>query len=249
MRGLGLGYAGGMETRTTQLQVKTPDGTMPAFVAEPTAPGRYPGVLVIMEIFGVNNHIQEVTRRIAGEGYVALAPDLFYRSAPGVIIPYADIPKGIEQMSKLRDDKIVQDLGAAIDSLTGRQNVAGPKVGITGFCMGGRVSFLAACDLAERIAAAAPFYGGGTVGLLPKADKIRAPLHLFFGERDGFIPQDQVKAIDAKLRELKKTYKLDNYAGADHGFFCNDRASYDEKAAADAWTKLKAFFKENLRAK
>src|SRR5262245_6307964 len=236
-----------METRAKQEQVKTPDGTMPAYVAEPTAPGRYPAVLVIQEIFGVNGHIQEVTRRIAGEGYVALAPDLFYRAGAGQVIPYAEIQKGVEQATKLRDDSIVRDLGAAIDHLVAKPNVAGPKVGITGFCMGGRVSFLAACDLADRIGAAAPYYGGGTIALLPKADKIKAPLHLFFGERDSYIPQDQVKAIDAKLRELGKSYKLDNYAGADHGFFCNDRASYDEKAAADSWTKLKALFKANLK--
>ncbi len=219
---------------------------MPAYVAEPTAPGRHPAVLVIQEIFGVNPHIQEVTRRIAGEGYVALAPDLFYRAGAGQVIPYEEIQKGVEQAMKLRDDSLVRDLSAAIDHLVAKQNVAGPKVGVTGFCMGGRVSFLAACDLADRIGAAAPYYGGGTIALLPKADKIKAPLHLFFGERDNYIPQDQVNAIEAKLRELGKSYKLDNYAGADHGFFCNDRASYDEKAASDSWTKLKALFKAHL---
>jgi carboxymethylenebutenolidase len=235
-----------METRAQQEQVKTPDGSMPAYVAAPTAAGRYPAVIVVQEIFGVNPHIQEVTRRIAAEGYVALAPDLFYRAGTGQVIPYEEIQKGVEQAMKLRDDSLVRDLGASIDHLVAKQNVVGPKVGITGFCMGGRVSFLAACDLADRIGAAAPFYGGGTIALLPKADKIKAPLHLFFGERDSYIPQDQVKAIEAKLRELGKSYKLDNYAGADHGFFCNDRASYDEKAAADSWTKLKALFRANL---
>ena len=147
---------------------------------------------------------------------------------------------------KLRDDKIVADLSAALDFLAAKPNVNAAKTGITGFCMGGRISFLAACDLPDRISAAVPFYGGGTVALLPKAASIKAPLQLFFGQLDNYIPQDQVKAIDAKLRELGKSYKLDNYAGADHGFFCSDRASYNEKTAADAWTKLKAFFREHL---
>jgi carboxymethylenebutenolidase len=246
MRAPPVGYAGGMETRSHKEQVKTADGTMPVYVAEPTAPGRYPAVIVVMEIFGVNPHIEDVTRRIAAEGYVALAPDLFYRAGAGQVIPYEEIQKGIEQAMKLRDDTVVADLRAALDHLAKKPNVNAAKTGITGFCMGGRISFLAACDLPDRISAAAPFYGGGTVTLLPKADKIRAPLHLFFGQLDSYIPQDQVKAIEARLKELKKSYKLDNYAGADHGFFCNDRATYHEKAAADAWTKLKAFFREHL---
>ena len=219
---------------------------MPAYLAEPTTPGRHPAVIVVMEAFGLNGHIEDVTRRIAAEGYVALAPDVYYRSLPDNKVGYNELPKAIGLMQKLEDGKIVSDVRAALDYLATRPNVNAGKIGITGFCMGGRISFLVACELPDRIQAAAPFYGGGIAGLLGKADKIKAPLHLFFGERDAFIPQDQVKAIDAKLRELKKSYKLDNYAGADHGFFCNDRPSYNEKAASDAWTKLKAFFKENL---
>jgi len=235
-----------METRTQQAQVKTPDGTMPVYIAEPTAAGRHPAVIVVMEAFGLNKHIEDVTRRIAAEGYVALAPDVYYRSLPDNKVGYNELPKAIALMQKLDDKKLVADVGAALDFLAARPNVNAAKIGITGFCMGGRISFLVASELPDRIAAAAPFYGGGIAGLLGKADKIRAPLYLFFGDRDAFIPQDQVKAIDAKLRESGKRYKLENYAGADHGFFCNDRPSYNEKAASDAWTKLKAFFRENL---
>src|SRR5262249_61804253 len=100
----------------------------------------------------------------------------------------------------------------------------------------------------DRTAAAAPFSAGGTGRLLPKAAALRAPLQFFFGALDAHIPQDQVKAIDARLKELGKDYKIEVYPGADHGFFCNDRASYNEKAASDAWTKLKAFFAKHLRA-
>ncbi|HTO52891.1 MAG TPA: dienelactone hydrolase family protein [Myxococcota bacterium] len=238
-----------MEIRTERPQLTTPDGKMPAFLAAPTPPGRYPAVIVVMEAFGLNGHIEDVTKRIAAEGYVALAPDMYYRSLPDNKVGYDELPKAIGLMQKLDDGKIVRDVGAALDYLAAQPNVNADKIGITGFCMGGRISFLAACEFPGRIAASAPFYGGGIAGLLPKADKIRAPLHLFFGDRDAFIPQDQVKAIDAKLRELGKRYELDNYAGADHGFFCNDRPSYNEKAASDAWTKLKAFFREHLGAR
>ena len=149
-------------------------------------------------------------------------------------------------MQKLDDAKIVADIRAALDFLGQKPNVNAAKIGITGFCMGGRISFLVAAELPDRIARVGAVLRRRHRGTPAKADKIKAPLHLFFGEKDAFIPQDQVKAIDAKLRELKKSYKLDNYAGADHGFFCNERASYNEKAAGDAWTKLKAFFRANL---
>ena len=235
-----------MDIKTSSSQVTTPDGTMPVYIAEPAAAGRHPAVIVVMEAFGLNKHIEDVTRRIASEGYVALAPDVYWRSLPDNKVGYDELPKAIGLMQKLDDRKIVADIGAALDFLGKKANVNAARIGITGFCMGGRISFLVAAELPDRIAASAPFYGGGIAGLLPKADRIKAPLHLFFGERDAFIPQDQVKAIDAKLRELKKTYKLDNYTGADHGFFCNDRPSYNEKAATDAWGKLVAFFRQSL---
>jgi len=235
-----------MEIRTSRENVTTPDGAMPVYVAEPSAAGRRSAVIVIMEAFGLNAHIEDVTRRIAAEGYVALAPDIYWRSLPENKVGYDELPKAIGLMQKVNDAKVVQDLGAALDALAVRPNVNAAKVGVTGFCMGGRLAFLLAAEQPERVAAAAPFYGGGIAALLPKADKIRAPLYLFFAEKDLFIPQDQVKAIDAKLKELGKAYSLKTYTGADHGFFCNDRESYNASAAADAWMELLAFFRKHL---
>ena len=234
-----------MDIRTSHETVTTPDGAMPVYVAEPTAPGRHPAVIVIMEAFGLNGNIEEITRRIAAEGYVALAPDVYWRMLPDNKVGYDELPKAIGLMQKVNDQKVVQDLSSAVDALHKRPTVSG-KIGVTGFCMGGRLSFLAAAELPDKIAAAAPFYGGGIAALLPKAEKIKAPLYLFFGEKDAFIPQDQVNAIDAKLRELKKPYTLKNYKGADHGFFCHERASYNATAAADAWKELPAFFRKHL---
>src|SRR5258705_3180984 len=136
-------------------------GTRPLYVAERPAPGRSPAVLVVMEIFGVNRHIEDVTRRIAAEGYVALAPDLFYRSGPGKVIGYDKIGEAIGLAQQLRDPKVVEDLRAALDFLAAKPNVSGAKAGITGFCMGGRISFLAAAQLPERIATAGPLFGRG----------------------------------------------------------------------------------------
>jgi carboxymethylenebutenolidase len=235
-----------MEIRTKEERVTTPDGAMPVYLAEPTAPGRHPAVLVIMEAFGLNAHIQDVTRRIAAEGYVALAPDVYWRQLPDNKVGYDELPKAIGLMQKVNDQKVVQDLSAALDFLAAKPNVNAARVGCTGFCMGGRLTFLLAAEKPERIAAAAPFYGGGITGLLGNAQNIRAPLYLFFGERDAFIPLDQVKQIDAKLAELGKAHTTKVYAGSDHGFFCDDRGSYDAKSAADAWSELKGFFKKHL---
>jgi carboxymethylenebutenolidase len=112
--------------------------------------------------------------------------------------------------------------------------------------MGGRLSFLAACELPE-LRASAPFYGGGIGALLDRADKISCPLHLFFGQLDYFIPQEEVRRIEERLRALGKTFALENYAGAVHGFCCEERAeSYHPEAARDAWQKLEAFLARNL---
>jgi carboxymethylenebutenolidase len=243
-----FGAGGIMEIRTRHETVTTPDGVMPVYVAEPTAAGRRAAVLVIMEAFGLNAHIEDVTRRIASEGYVALAPDLYWRDLPDNKVGYDELPKAIGLMRKVNDAKVVQDLGGALDALAKRPNVDAAKIGVTGFCMGGRLAFLLAAELPERIAAAAPFYGGGIAGLLPKAEKIRAPLYLFFGEKDAFIPLDQVEAIDAKLKQLGKSYTLKTYTGAVHGFCCNERPEYDAVAAADAWKELLGFFRKQLGA-
>jgi carboxymethylenebutenolidase len=137
-------------------------------------------------------------------------------------------------------------MAAALDALAARSDVDGSRVGVTGFCMGGLLTFLTACALPDRVKAAAPFYGGGIASLLDRAGDIQAPLHLFFGAEDAFIPLDQVKQIDAKLGELGKAFDLDVYDGAQHGFFCDERGEYNPDAAKDAWGKLTRFFAANL---
>jgi carboxymethylenebutenolidase len=113
--------------------------------------------------------------------------------------------------------------------------------------MGGRLAFLAACELPGELAACAPFYGGGIGALLDRADRIRCPLHLFFGERDFFIPPEEVRRIDERLGALGLEYALEHYAGAVHGFCAEERPeSYHAEAAADAWAKLEAFLARQL---
>lgn len=218
-------------------------GGMPAFVARLEG-GPRPAVLVIQEAFGLNNHIREVTQRIAAEGYVALAPDLYWRGGKGRSVAYEDLGQAISIMQTLKDPEIVTDVGSAIAWLEKQSSVRADRIGITGFCMGGRVSYLVACELPDKIRAAAPFYGGGIP--IDKTAKLKAPVLAFFGEKDGFIPLEFVEQLRNEATKQKKQVEIVVYPGADHGFFCNERGSYNPAAAADAWERLSKFFATHL---
>jgi carboxymethylenebutenolidase len=219
-------------------------GGMPAYVARPSEGGPRPAVLVIQEAFGLNDHIKDVARRVAAEGYVAVAPDLFHRGGKGRTARYDDLPKALELMGALKDDEIVADVASAIAWLEKQPNVRAGKIGITGFCMGGRVSYLAACALPDRIAASAPYYGGGIP--VDRTATLKAPVLAFFGEEDPFIPMDNVEKLRAEAKRLGKNVEIVVYPKAPHGFFCNERDSFRPEAAKDAWEKTKAFFKKHL---
>lgn len=218
-------------------------GGMPAFVAQPEG-GPRPAVLVIQEAFGLNDHIRDVTRRVAAEGYVALAPDLYWRGGKGRAVAYEDLAGAIRLMQTLKDEEIVADVASAVAYLEKQPSVRADRIGITGFCMGGRVSFLATCELPDKLRVAAPFYGGGIP--IEKTAKLRAPVLAFFGEKDAFIPLEFVEALRAEAAQHEKQVEIVVYPGADHGFFCNQRSSYDPAAAADAWKRLKTFFATHL---
>jgi carboxymethylenebutenolidase len=232
-----------MTTNSSAVQIATPDGNMTGHLARP-AGGRHPAVLVIMEAFGLNDHIKGVADRIAAKGYVALAPDIYHRQPNGVV-GYDQLPEAIRLMTSVTDAQILADVSAAIATLQADSGVDGARIGITGFCMGGRISFLSACNL-PAIKAAAPFYGGGIGGLLDQADKISCPLLLFFGDQDPFIPNQEVAKITQTLADLKKNAEVKVYAGAPHGFFCDERDSYRPDAARDAWDRLGTFFNKHL---
>lgn len=241
-----------MEITTTTIRLRARDGEMKCHQAQPRGPGKFPAVIVIMEAFGLNDHIKDVTERTAAEGYVAIAPDLYYRESPNVV-GYDQLQAAISLMQKLDAEQVIADLRNVITHLKTQNFVNGDRLGITGFCMGGTIAFLAACKFPTEIKAAVPFYGGSIAGDSPTAPlnyagDLQAPILCLFGEKDSYIPLSQVQTIEDRLRVLGKSFEVKVYPGADHGFFCDERASYHPEAAMDAWERMKTWFEKHLKA-
>jgi len=243
---------------TGNVRIPLPGGdTMGGYLALPAGDERLPAVLVFMEIFGLNAHIRDVTRRIAAEGYVALAPDYFHRTGPGIELGYDDagMAEGMKQLHQLRADQMITDARAALDFVRGRDDVGGKGVGAIGFCIGGHMTYLAACE--TDIQAAASYYGGGiaapqglgggpsTVSRTPGID---GRIHCYFGAKDALIPLDQVDTIRSALKDADVRHEVIVYDDADHGFNCDQRATWHAPSARDAWSRTLALFEEELRA-
>jgi carboxymethylenebutenolidase len=196
-----------------------------------------------------------VAERLAREGYVALAPNFFHRSAPELDVGYDDAGRaeGLQHLQRLRADAMIADARAAIDWLRRRPDVRGARIGCMGFCVGGHMTYLTAAE--TDVAAAASFYGGGIAApkgpggapsTLGRTEKIRGRMLCLFGAKDAFIPPEQVEAIRAAMLENEVRGEVVVYEGADHGFFCDQRPSYQKAAADDAWERVKRLFAEEL---
>lgn len=243
------------EIRATNVKVPQGNLEIDAYQAIPSDPGTYPGIVVVQEVFGVNAHIREVTERIAKEGYVAIAPAIYQRVAPGFEVGYTseDLEVGRKYKQQTVASELLGDIQAAIDYLKNLPEVKKDAIGCIGFCFGGHVAYLAATLTA--IKATASFYGGGIATETPgggsptltRTPEITGTIYLFFGTVDSFIPNEQVDEIEAELEKRHIPHRVFRYDGADHGFFCDHRASYDPAAAADAWEKVKLLFKQQLQ--
>jgi carboxymethylenebutenolidase len=236
-----------MEISGAYVQLSVNDGTtMRAWVARPKEEGAHPGLLVFQEAFGVNAHIRDIAGRFAREGFVAVAPELFHRTAAELEVRYDDFPTAAPHMKALNDASMAADHRAAFDWLRGSIAPAIPIFAI-GYCLGGRAAFLAALTL--PLAGAVSYYGGGIApnptnpGLLGRASGLQAPLLFFWGGRDKHIPPEQVREVAGALRAAGKNFVNVEISNADHGFFCDARASYSPAAAALAWPLTLAFLR------
>ena len=242
------------EIKTTWVEVPNGELKIAAYLAEPTGAGPFPAAVVVQEIFGVNDHIRDVTERIAREGYVAIAPAIYQRLAPGFEVGYTpdDVKIGKEYKARTQVDELLSDLQSAIDVLQAKPNVNGDAIGSIGFCFGGHVVYLGATLPAMK--ATASFYGAGIATWCPgdgppsvtRTPEIAGTIHLFFGNEDASIPAEQVDQIEATLQQHQIAHQIFRYDGAGHGFFCDRRGSYNAAAAADAWSRVKQLFQQIL---
>ena len=219
------------------LKLKASDNfQLGAYRADPTAAPKG-AVVVIQEIFGVNHHIRAVCDRLAGEGYVAIAPAIFDRVEPNFTSGYSPDEIAIARKFVANPDwaAMLRDTQAAIDAVRD----VGP-VGIIGFCLGGSIAYAAATKL-SGLTAAIGYYGGAVVRFAD--DKPKVPTQLHFGEKDAGIPLSDVETIKAKRPDVEVFV----YPGAQHGFHCDERASYDKASADIAWPRSMAFFAKHLK--
>jgi carboxymethylenebutenolidase len=234
------------EIQTEWITLKVADGTtMRAYVARPRDAREHPGLLVYQEAFGVNAHIRDVTERLAREGYVAVAPEFFHRTASGFEGAYNNFEAVMPHVRALTNQNLEADVRAAYEWLSAEPATQGRRIACIGFCMGGRVTFLTNAVLS--VSAAVSFYGGGiapnpfTSGLLDRAGDLHAPQMLLWGGLDKHIGPEVTRTVIESLRAAGKPFVNVEFSDADHGFFCDARSSYNPYAARQAWALALTF--------
>ncbi len=237
--------------KVEEVQIPVGDITIPAYQAYPQTDGPFPVVLVVQEIFGVHEHIKDVCRRFAKQGYVAVAPELYARQ--GDVSQMTDIGQIIRTVvAKVPDAQVMSDLDATVAWVesSGKGDVT--KLGITGFCWGGRVVWMYAAH-SPQVKAGAAWYGrlvGQASELSPShpvdiAAQLHAPVLGLYGGADSGIPNETVEQMRAALQAVDSPSEIILYPDTPHGFHADYRASYRPEAAQDGWQRLLAWFKHN----
>lgn len=233
------------------VEVPAGDIDLPAYVAAPRGGGPFPVVLVVQEIFGVHEHIRDVCRRLAKQGYLAVAPELYVRQ--GDVAQLSDIGEIIRTVvAKVPDAQVMADLDATVAwaADSGRGDVE--RLGITGFCWGGRIVWMYAAHN-PRLKAGVAWYGrlvGEASDLTPShpvdvADGLHAPVLGLYGAADSGIPNETVERMRAALRAAESPSEIVLYPGTPHGFHADYRASFRKQEAEDGWQRLLAWFKQH----
>ena len=243
--------AQGLET--AEGKVSRGDFQIPIYEARPTAPGRFPVVLVLPEIFGMHAHIKDVTRRFAREGYLSITFEPYARE--GGVLHLPDIESVRKVVDPAPDARVMEDLDALVAYAKRHPAGQGDRIGVTGFCRGGMYTLLFAAHSRELKAAVA-WYGQlrpaktpgvRSTGPIDLAAQIKAPVLGLFGEADLGIPAADVREMEAALKASGQTAEFVLYPGAPHAFYADYRPSYRPEAAADAWRRCLAWFNKYLK--
>jgi carboxymethylenebutenolidase len=235
--------------------LKTADGNMEVFIAHPQGAGPFPVVVEIMDGVGMREELHAHARRVAAWGYYVLAPDMFYRVGLKGPVDFSD-PEGRKQVmaaiTDLTDARATSDVNAVLE-LAGRDKIAGKgKIGIYGFCMGGRLTLVLSQTLGARVGAGASMHPGRLVVDQPDSphrhlDKIQAELYFGIADKDQSATPEQMKQLEAALDARKIRYQLEIHPDALHGYMMRDRpVEYQEAAAEKVWRLMEALFKRNL---
>lgn len=241
----------GMLAETVRLSGNNGD-IIGGYMARPLGTGLYPGVIVIHEAFGLGEHTKELVRKFAAHGYIAIAPDLYYREGPG---DSEDMNAVVRRMGRVTDAQVIADLGGAITALRSVATYSG-KAGCIGHCSGGRQTLLFACNT-KSLAAAVDCYGGRVVtdeltsnqpkAVIDMVADLSCPLLGLFGELDANPSPEHVARLEAELKKNNKRYEFKSYPpDTGHGFFADYRPSYRQESAVDGWQRIFAFFGRHL---
>lgn len=240
--------AKGLVAGAVKIPVK--DGEIPAYRAMPAKSGNFPIVLVIQEIFGVHEHIQDVCRRFAKLGYVAIAPQLFVRQ--GDVLKLSNVDEIRKVVAKVPDAQVLSDLDATVDWAVKSAKGNADKLAITGFCWGGRITWLYSAHN-PQVKAGVAWYGrlvGNATELTPQhpvdiASALSVPILGLYGGKDTGITLDTVEQMRDRLKSSSSKSDIIVYPNAPHAFFADYRPSYREKEAKDGWKRLQAWFKQH----
>ena len=244
-------YTDSIDLTTGEVKIPTADGYIPAYFAMPHTGKNLSLILVVHEIFGVHEHIKDICRRLAKAGYYAIAPELFIRQGDvSALSNIQDIQKNVT--SRVSDAQVMSDLDACVAYASNQKSVNPAKLAITGFCWGGRITWLY-CAHNPKVKAAAAWYGrleGNPSELTPKhpidvVTKINAPVLGLYGAADTGIPVESVERMQKALANAHKPSQILLYPDAPHAFNADYRPSYREAAAKDAWSKLLVWFKNH----
>jgi carboxymethylenebutenolidase len=241
----------------SDVNVTTPDGVCPAVVVTPDGDGPWPAVILFMDAGGVRPAMVAMAEQLAGMGYVAFLPEMYYRH--GAYAPFrletvfSDPEERTRMMSmvgSVTKAGAASDTGAFLDFLAGLPQVVGSKVGTTGYCMGGGLSLTAAAHHADRVAAAASFHGGHLAGDAPDsphlgADRITARVYVAAAENDGSFPPEQAERLEKSLTEAGVDHTIETYPAL-HGFAVPDNPTFDADAAARHWRALADLYGSTL---
>ncbi len=231
---------------TEHWTISTPDGDFHAYVVRPSTPGPWPAAVAIQEIFGINHVMREVCAWLAGQGYLAVCPDLFWRLERGVDITDKSQPewdKALDLMGRFDVDTGVEDIRAVIDHTRGHEACDG-KVGAVGYCLGGKLAFLTA--LRTDSDASAGYYPVGVDAMVAEAKNLSRPLMLHIAEEDGFVPKEAQAKITAALKDNPNA-TIHTYPGRDHAFARSGGAHYHHEDAETANGRTAEFLAAHLK--